>query len=458
MSRTQLGILAVVAVVATRLVIGWHFYKEGTNKLKEKNWTAAPVLAQAKGDFAQSFKSMTPQRFAALDLLLTDADKEKQRYGKEKRKEIADWRAEMERTYGADFSDFTIEPTLEIWWHEREKLGDYYGFGDPKLEKKIATQRAENRQVVIELRDKRRSAFEKIEKQRQSLLGEDALADASPEARRANDAKKAEIDKLEKDFKTLDKEFRELEKLYHQQEQQILTIRNQHDAANDVVDAWTQQLEVWIASNYEAIHEYVQYKKRVAKNDADPVRQEVATLKGQASTIEGDMKKEAAPLVAGVAEIWDGFGADLNRLAVASQAEKDKYTITRPDQAPKRLGLVNKVIPWFDTIIGVLLILGLFTRPAAIAAAVFLLSVILMQPPWIDGTVPTYYQAVELFALLVLAAVGAGRYAGLDFFLRALYYRIFPPKSADMVRYESQRSVTAQPVNTSEQNAEPITV
>jgi len=105
-----------------------------------------------------------------------------------------------------------------------------------------------------------------------------------------------------------------------------------------------------------------------------------------------------------------------------------------------------------------LLILGLFTRPAAIAAAGFLLSVILMQPPWVDGAVPTYYQAVEMFALLVLAVVGAGRYAGLDFFLRCLYYRIFPPKSAEMVRYESRRPITAETVDTPAQNAEPITV
>jgi hypothetical protein len=71
--------------------------------------------------------------------------------------------------------------------------------------------------------------------------------------------------------------------------------------------------------------------------------------------------------------------------------------------------------------VGVLLILGLFTGLASWAGALFLLSVIMTQPPWLPQTIPTYNFAVEAVALLALAGTAAGRWCGLDFFL----YRMF---------------------------------
>ena len=71
--------------------------------------------------------------------------------------------------------------------------------------------------------------------------------------------------------------------------------------------------------------------------------------------------------------------------------------------------------------VGLCLLLGLFTRTAAIAGAVFLLSVIATQPPWIATAEPTINQTVELAGLLVLAGTGAGRWLGLDFFSWALF-------------------------------------
>ncbi|MCA9155434.1 MAG: hypothetical protein KDA38_11635, partial [Planctomycetales bacterium] len=82
----------------------------------------------------------------------------------------------------------------------------------------------------------------------------------------------------------------------------------------------------------------------------------------------------------------------------------------------------------FDLTIGLLLIVGLFTRFVAVAGAVFLGSIVLTQPPWVADAAPTYYQVNLMLALLVLAAVGAGRFAGLDFLLGALRHRCCPPK------------------------------
>jgi uncharacterized membrane protein YphA (DoxX/SURF4 family) len=67
----------------------------------------------------------------------------------------------------------------------------------------------------------------------------------------------------------------------------------------------------------------------------------------------------------------------------------------------------------------------LFTRLSALALALFLLSVIVAQPPWIAGTVETYFHAAECVALLMLATSPVGRWAGLDFFVHYVLLRPF---------------------------------
>jgi uncharacterized membrane protein YphA (DoxX/SURF4 family) len=83
----------------------------------------------------------------------------------------------------------------------------------------------------------------------------------------------------------------------------------------------------------------------------------------------------------------------------------------------------RSLLPWVDfcvtatvLTVGVLLFLGLLTPLAGVVGAGFLLSVMATQPPWVAGADTTYffYQLVEAIALLLLAAVGAGQWAGLD--------------------------------------------
>ena len=76
----------------------------------------------------------------------------------------------------------------------------------------------------------------------------------------------------------------------------------------------------------------------------------------------------------------------------------------------------------FKKALGLSLLFGFLTRLGALAAAAFLLSVMATQPPWVPGVEPTYfwYQLVEFTALLTLAAVGAGRWAGIDAIIRGI--------------------------------------
>jgi len=95
--------------------------------------------------------------------------------------------------------------------------------------------------------------------------------------------------------------------------------------------------------------------------------------------------------------------------------------------------LLNFAVTYGLTAIGLCLLLGLCTRLAALGGAVFLIFVLMTQPPW----PPIYPPApevvghalivdknfVEMVALFLVAATAVGRWAGLDFFLYRLFGR-----------------------------------
>ena len=83
--------------------------------------------------------------------------------------------------------------------------------------------------------------------------------------------------------------------------------------------------------------------------------------------------------------------------------------------------MVDGLMTWFILAVGVLLLLGLFTRLACVAGALFLLSVVMMQPFWVSDALLTYNQYVEMVAVLALATTPAGRWAGLDHFVHKLF-------------------------------------
>ena len=91
---------------------------------------------------------------------------------------------------------------------------------------------------------------------------------------------------------------------------------------------------------------------------------------------------------------------------------------------------LDAVVPYFDLTVGVLLIIGLLTRPAALVAAAFLASVIFSQFPPTPGPGSTYYHLVEMLALLVLAGVGAGRFLGIDYLFGGLKELCCPSKAS----------------------------
>jgi len=202
----------------------------------------------------------------------------------------------------------------------------------------------------------------------------------------------------------------------------------QQKAAAEIVKRYESRLKGFVGGKSEEIEEYQHFLERRDKNAADPARQ-LASLQKHDARIAGEMAKLRGELVPPIDQLWKGLEDDLNGLATEEQwAAAGRLAIAKPGRSFGDSEMADRVVPWFDAAIGVCLILGLLTRPAAILGAIFLASICAAQWPLAPGAAPIYNQAVELLALLVLAAVGAGRFLGLDYLFGGLCSICCPPK------------------------------
>ena len=336
-----------------RIVVGYHFYKEGTAKLKSGTFTSKYFLSAAKGPLAPYFKSM-----------LEDPDGMEQLCIKETKSDdgISSFSIDTQQTFG-------------IWNDFIDRTFDYYGLGSEELKEDIV----ERGNALLEEREK---------------------------ARKAGD----------------EKQFMELQEQLDSAAINIELIGQQPKKAEAILKDHQEQLLDFLSYNEVELISHFGTADRLEGFQRDGENREqvavyVDSLRGQVDTIRTDRSKKLRGWTSEVTGIWDSFESQVNELAVDEQAKRSKMLIHRPfDDVNAKSKWIDKIIPWFDTIVGVLLIIGLFTRFASLAAALFLVSVILTQPPWIPGTEPTYFYFIEMFALLVILATCAGRMGGLDFF------------------------------------------
>jgi len=101
----------------------------------------------------------------------------------------------------------------------------------------------------------------------------------------------------------------------------------------------------------------------------------------------------------------------------------------------RRIEQLAFLLTWSLFGIGLCLVLGLFTRPAALAGAGFMLFVVLSQPsfpgvypldpPQLGHALLINKDFVEMIALLVIATTSLGRWTGLDFFIYNILVKPF---------------------------------
>jgi uncharacterized membrane protein YphA (DoxX/SURF4 family) len=153
-----------------------------------------------------------------------------------------------------------------------------------------------------------------------------------------------------------------------------------------------------------------------------------------------DMMKyrgEAGTWIAMLDGMSDGLQSDLARIVSPQLAGESGKIITEPERGylkffpnpcvQRQMRALDLAVMYGLSAIGLCMILGICNRLACLGGAVFLVNVILTSYP-VPGVYPPLPTAVgnfmfiskdtvELLAMLFLASIPAGRWAGLDYFL-----------------------------------------
>lgn len=171
--------------------------------------------------------------------------------------------------------------------------------------------------------------------------------------------------------------------------------------------------------------EYRLELEEMRRDAAQSVNQQVKFARDRLAAKEKELVAKATPWLKDISAQYRDLQQKITELA-ASGGRVRPLAIADPSWS-----FGDVAIKWIIAGAGVLMMLGLFTRVAALVAAGFLLTVMGTQPPWDpDANLQFfYYQFVEFSALMVLIAFAAGRYAGLDYVLAGLWSRCCAPKN-----------------------------
>lgn len=145
------------------------------------------------------------------------------------------------------------------------------------------------------------------------------------------------------------------------------------------------------------------------------------------------VRAEVAAMRAELQKLLDDRTAEMMKsVADAADLDPDQAKARGPVPPPERHWLIKSIdlaTMWGLLAIGICLLLGLFSRTAALGGAIFLIMTLLTHPPLPWLPVPPNSEGnyvfisknvIELFALLLLACIPTGRWFGLDALIDAL--------------------------------------
>ncbi len=200
--------------------------------------------------------------------------------------------------------------------------------------------------------------------------------------------------------------------------------QNQRKQADEIYRRYAARWQYYLAENQEDLEQFFLEVERLERAKQEKLSN-VPFQRQWIDSKRAELQSKLSGWLADLRAMEKQYEEDLHRLATREQLSRGKYPLS------------DRGAIWIDTVIkytvfgiGALLILGLLTRLASLAGMMFLISVIASQPPWVPGaqTMFFYYQVVEVLAFLVLFAMAAGQFAGLDFVIRGMYLRCCPPK------------------------------
>jgi len=205
-------------------------------------------------------------------------------------------------------------------------------------------------------------------------------------------------------------------------------VSDEQDAqAAELFVARHQQLADFLAEQAQEIEDYQHELWRQQQMEAVAGADEVPFLKDRLAAKRSETAGLGNRLVSEVRSIERGFNNDLRSLLTAEQRDdsslSSKVESSLSNSKERRLHWMNLAVTCLVIGVGVCMLLGVFTRLAAVGGILFLLSVMVTQLPWVPGARADffYYQLVECAALLALLVSSPWRLPGLDYLFRSLW-------------------------------------
>lgn len=447
--RFQISFVAVVAFVLLRIAIGWHFLYEGTWKYRHASFSAEPFLKQARGPFANWYRELIPDYYG------------EQRLSQEK--------------------------MVARWEDLKERFAIRYGFDDQQKQAANAALKRREKQLTDLIRepslDEQKNPITiETEEVRKYLAALEAWRAKQAEARTQDIPYERERhwkkwQEIQRDIAPLLASVTQVDEAFEDDMRRIVTAEQQQAT---VATAWGFKPNVWfylIAGAiwlglsfvlfYVACWVSRQSPPGLVKAlglviGANALSMVVtagllgiaAWLFGRAGMLQqfdvlsalgllalltnfgmfvglggrmyaGGIPSEQGPRIAGVQ------GGLQLLLAVVAFVTLWLRLVEADPVPATRLGVLESMTTYGLIVMGMCLMLGLFTRLAALGGAVFLLTaVVLEQVAW-----PGYYpqlppsaghalivnkEVIEMLVLFALATTNVGRWGGLDFFIHYL--------------------------------------
>lgn len=193
----------------------------------------------------------------------------------------------------------------------------------------------------------------------------------------------------------------------------------QQAAAAEIYEKRVEDLAYLLAEERTAIAEMQHEYWRLEQWKEAPQAGELPFHDERIAEKEAELRSEPLKFVSLVRTLQGRYYDELRSLVDAEERGEVPINEALEDPEQRRLDWMNLAVTSLLIGAGALLMLGLFTRLAAVGAMAFLLTVMATQPPWVAGAMnPNFgYQLVEVAALVTMICTAAGRWAGLDFFI-----------------------------------------
>ena len=195
---------------------------------------------------------------------------------------------------------------------------------------------------------------------------------------------------------------------------------SQEERADAILNRHLKLLGKYFVDYEIEITLYLKSREALEEKKKDPMTVALPSFAKHVERNEQETSQLPGGLVAPVQEFWRSLESQLNGIRGEEQSRQDDFPILTKG-GWLSIETVDRFIPWFVLTVGTMLLIGLFTRRAALSGAGFLFMVMANQPPWISGPIPIHSELIEALGLIVLAGTRAGRFAGLDFFFDLLF-------------------------------------